>query len=607
MSQLIALQTFAGRVPKIADHLLDVSQATKAENCRLVSGEITTWQEDTLVDEVINAGTAQTLIKYDNFWFFFNDEREFAKAPIVGDIYNRLVYTDGVQPRITDTQLVQPDNWVDYALGIPAPTVAPTAALSGAGSGGSITDTYWVYTYVRVWGDGKVDEGPPSPVSNLLELDSADTADITTIASFTGYADHGISKIYLYRTQTGSTTADFQFVKELLITDTSTTDDVAGDALGETLLSTNWGPPPDTMKGITNIGNGILAGFVGNTVYLSDVFQPHGWSETQTFPCENTVIGLGAFNNTLIVLTEGYPLSVYISSPTELQVILHKELLPCQNLRSIVSTRDGVIYAAHNGLVMIDQQGPRSIIASLYSERQWAELNPSSIVGLYHDNQYFFFWEKVVPVVDEDGNATTRTEQGSIIINLIEPSAAVTSAQIPYGALFRSIDDNGIFYTVDTEDTTQIYRWEGSETRSKSFVWKSKEFLSTSGRINLGAARVLGAFIGVTIDPETGEEFENDYARFLDQGLYGAINQAEVNVYSINGDRLTELAAFFQEPKKLYFALFVDGKRVFIKQVVNDRVFKLPTRYSGKRFHFELSGNVNVQQMQVATSTQEIV
>lgn len=607
MSELFVVQPFAGIVPKVADHLLQEEQATVAENCRLVSGELTTWKGDSLVEEQVNDGEAKTLINYDNFWFFFNEEREFAKAPVVGDEYDRIVSTDGVQPRITDTTLVAPNNWQDLALGIPAPTVAPVATPNGTGSGGTITDTFWVYTYVRTWSDGKVDEGPPSPVSNLVELDSADTTTISNITALPNYADHGVTKIYLYRTQTGSQTADFQFVKELLITDTSTIDDVAGDELGETLQSANWGPPPDELRGIINVGNGILAGFVGNTVWLSDVFQPHGWSESQTFPCENQVVALGAYNNTLIVLTEGFPLSVYISSPTQIQVVLHKELLPCQNLRSAVSTRDGVIYAAHNGLIMIDQQGPRSITAQLYTERQWADLNPSSIVGIYYDNQYFFFWQKLVEYIDENGEIQERIESDSVIINLIEPAAAVTSAQIPYGAIFRSIDQNDLFYTLNTQDTTQILKWEGSETRTKSFVWKSKEFISKAGRINLGAARVLARFFGTTIDPETGEEFENEFAKLLDQGLYGSYNEAEVNTYSINGDRFAELAAFYMEPKVLYFNLYVDGIRVFTKEIKNDRVFKLPTKYSGRRFHFEVTGNIDVQQIQAATCTQEIV
>ena len=606
MAQLFSIDIFSGSVPKVADNVLKNNQASVAENCNLLSGELRTWKGDSLEDEISNTGTAKTLFKYDNFWYTFNDVVTIAKAPIVGDDYNRIVLTGLDKPAITDTELVTPTSFNYYYLGIPAPTVAPVAANSGS-TGGSITDTYWVYTYVREWPDGKIDEGPPSPVSNMLELDSAGGAGLSSITTLVDYADYGVTDIYIYRTQVGSTSADFQYVDSIDITDTTYADTVAGDDLGEAIQSGSWGPPPDDLSGIVNVGNGILAGYVGNTVYLCDTFQPHGWDESRTFPCEFDVVGLGVYNNTLIVCTEGYPISAYVAEPTQFQIVPFKELLPCKSSKSIVSTKDGVMYAGHNGLVLVNQNGPVVATSMFFNDRQWVELAPESMTGIYNDNQYFYFWNKLVAYLDDSGSTLYKKVEGSFIYNLIDENAAITTVKMPTDAIYKSIDDVEIYYTVDTEDTTQIYKWEGSEVKTKNFLWESKEFISESGVINLSAARVLGRFAGVTYDVDTGDEIENTFETLLNQGLYGEVNGAAWNTYSWNGDRLSEIAAYFSEPKSLFFIMYVDGSKKFTKKVTGDKIFRLPTNCKGRRFKFQLVGNVNVQQLQVATSAQEIM
>ena len=65
---------------------------------------------------------------YGENWFSWVDCVEAMRSPIAQDQYNRVYYTDGIYPKVTDDAIAtggatKPAAW--YRLGVPAPVTAP--------------------------------------------------------------------------------------------------------------------------------------------------------------------------------------------------------------------------------------------------------------------------------------------------------------------------------------------------------------------------------------------------------------------------------------------------------------------------------------------------
>jgi hypothetical protein len=107
----------------------------------------------------------------------------------------------------------------------------------------------------------------------------------------------------IYRSVSGT----YLFVAEVTAATTSYTDSVSAEDLGEEIPSLTWLPPPATLKGLTNLPNGIMAGFVGRDIYFCDPYHPHAWPIAYNQTVDYPVVGLGRMDTTLAVLTTGTP------------------------------------------------------------------------------------------------------------------------------------------------------------------------------------------------------------------------------------------------------------------------------------------------------------
>ena len=111
-----------------------------------------------------------------------------------------------------------------FRLGIPAPVNAPTTSITSGTDDGTQTQfsTSYVYTFVSAFGE----EGPPSPASTVLTKVDAQTVTISGMDTSTSKSNTNLSKKRIYRSNTGSNTTEFQFVKEVTLATASTTDNL---------------------------------------------------------------------------------------------------------------------------------------------------------------------------------------------------------------------------------------------------------------------------------------------------------------------------------------------------------------------------------------------
>jgi hypothetical protein len=254
-----------------------------------------------------------------------------------------------------------------------------------------------------------------------------------------------------------STAGVFLFVAEIAISATSYSDTKLAEALGEELPSLTWLPPPATLAGLTNLPNGIMAGFTGRDVYFCDPYRPHAWPVQYMQSLDFPVVGLGRMDTTLAVLTTGTPYFIQGSSPDSMVVVKSDLEQSCASKRSIVSTNNSVIYASPDGLVMLSSGGSKILTEQMFTRAQWqATFNPSSIHAYQQDMKYVAFY-------------TVGGVTGGFIFDL-------TTGQMILHTLYATAGYNDLqadkLYTAFSGRTVKI--WQAGA--ALSYTWKSKKF-----------------------------------------------------------------------------------------------------------------------------------
>ena len=333
------------------------------------------------------------------------------------------------------------------------PTVAQYSSLNATG----VTETQEVpesRVYAWTWVNKEAGfefESAPSPASEVVSVRVSQTVAISGREVVpTGYV---VTHWRLYRAVSGV----YLFVAELPASQTSYTDSVLAESLGEELPSLTWLPPPATLRGLINLPNGIMAGFTGRDVYFCDPYHPHAWpvqyNQTVDFP----VVGLGRMDTTLAVLTTGTPYFIQGSSPDAMVVVKSDLEQACASKRSIVSTNNSVIYASPDGLVLLSSGGSRLLTEQMFSRALWQEaFNPSSIHAYQQDMKYVAFYN----------NGVTA---GGFIFDL-------TSGHFIYHNIYATAGYNDLqadkLYTAFSDRTVKI--WQAGS--ALSYIWRSKKF-----------------------------------------------------------------------------------------------------------------------------------
>lgn len=250
-----------------------------------------------------------------------------------------------------------------------------------------LEDRTYIYTYVSSLGE----EGPPSPVSLVVQALDGDAIEVTGI-ELPPTDGLDITQIRLYRTSSTLAGTEYQFVKEFDIA-TSVTESVKQANLGEIIITTTWCGPPEGMQGITEMPNGMMVGFVGRTIHMSEPYFPHAYPPEYDQAINFEIVGLAAFGNSVLVLTEGTPYILTGSHPRNVNVRPIKIKQACVSAESIAADKDRVVYASPDGLVEIGVNGARIVTEQYVEKDEWAAFVPETMVGDFHDGKYFGFFD----------------------------------------------------------------------------------------------------------------------------------------------------------------------------------------------------------------------
>jgi len=265
---------------------------------------------------------------------------------------------------------------------------------SGASSYVPLTlATSYVFTYVNDIGE---ESGPSLPSATVLRPDGVSVTVTTPTGLASGISStYGIATKRIYRAATGNTGTVFRFVAEIPLATAAYVDVLTDEQLGEVLATSDWELPPDDLRGILALPNGVMAGFSKNQLCLSAKNSPHAWPLGNRLSTDTNIVGIGNVDTTVVIGTESF---VYVASGTDPSAYSMNKFEVPQAASSKNSfaylANIGVTFAGPDGLMAVQGIGVvKNLTDSVFTREQWQTLNPSSMRAVSHNDIYFLFWE----------------------------------------------------------------------------------------------------------------------------------------------------------------------------------------------------------------------
>ena len=354
----------------------------------------------------------------------------------------------------------------------------------------------YALTYVNRFGD----ESAPGVINQVLYLTKGDKPRIS-IPYNTGernalMKDYGITSLRLYRSVTNSSgAAQFLFVKEYAFNLTGSNIIILDDLpygspkIGEPLVTMNYDPPRRGMKGLGVTDDGVGYGYIGKTICLSEPYTLYAFPRFYELSSQHTIMGVGHYDNTIVVATKGNPMLVSGSDPESMGVLslpLHEG---CVSPRSMVNLNHGCMYASNNGLVLVTTNSAKLLTESAFSTEDWQSINPSSIHATAYKNGYLFFWSNGY----KKGSGYIDLNNGSSGVMWFDEYALNTFLK---GPVVQMIEDS-----VDSFGTPKSFHRSfnpeyGESFSNKRFVWRSKEFNIDTPKRMLAARLIADSYAG---------------------------------------------------------------------------------------------------------------
>lgn len=393
-----------------------------------------------------------------------------------------------VYPNLSDAAINQAfkvNNEKNNASGIPKTedkiNDAVTSIISGLPEHAEAR--VYAFTYVNRFGD----ESAPGVLNRVIYLTKGDNPTIT-IPYTTGIRqqlmlDYGINGIRLYRSVTNSAgEAQFLFVRQYNLTLTGNNivihDDMpyGSPKIGEPLVTMNYDPPRLGMKGLGVTNAGVGYGYIDRTICLSEPYTLYAFPRFYELSSQHTIMGMGHYDDTIVVATKGNPMLVGGSDPESMSVLSLPLYEGCVSPRSMVNLNHGCMYASDNGLVLVTTNSANLFTEGAISTDDWQRINPSSIHATAYKNGYLFFW-------------SSGSRKGSGYIDLNETRKGVM--WFDDYALNTFLNGNLVQMVTRPSGTLSYHSTFnpefGEPFTGKTLKWKSKTFnLSTPKRMLAG-------------------------------------------------------------------------------------------------------------------------
>ena len=419
---------------------------------------------------------------------------------VFNDVHDRYYWAAPSHPPRYNTRARIEANNPPWLLGITTPTVPPGVTASGGASSTTVTRSY-VYTWISAYGE----EGAPSPPTVVTgKTDDAWSITLTAAAAGDLGVNRNLTKTRIYRTVTSDQgVATYFMVVELPIA-TLSYSDTLGDpvvTLNQQLQSDGWTPPPSDLEGFIVMPNGIVAGWRANELWMSEPYRPHAWPAAYCQTVEYPIVGMGIANQTLVICTQGLPVTASGVSPAYIKQSKLTNFEPCMSRGSILSVPAGVFYASPNGLVQVTPGQAANVTFQLINKDKWIQLVPVSTLRAVRFGMAYYAYGTGRPGVFEDTafNTTDTTNaftdedfSGAYNGILID----VSNQRVAFN-LLKSVEPiinvhndpwSGEVFVLKTGKVYWIDQTDPMQP-CEPYRWKSKLF-TTAEPMNLGALQI---------------------------------------------------------------------------------------------------------------------
>lgn len=446
---MIQVSPFLGRIPKVSDRLVPDAHSVIANQCDLESMSLRPARAGLDVAQV-DFGSKSISRHPLGDWFASNLAGvKLVLSPLNDDIWSRVYFTGVNAPRMGTYQDFAGAG-ISFLLGVPEPTsnLAVTAPGGEPPEGGVEVDAVYTYTFVSAYGE----EGPPAPPSLIATRYDSGAVTLSSISS-PPTGSYNIASKRIYRSETGGV---YLLVAEVPASTASYIDNKNTEDLGVAIPSLDWDMPDPRMQGLTNIGNGILAGYFENTLCFCEPYRPHAWPVGYQLGFESKIMGISPVSGGLVVATQQAPWLVGGVSPAAMSQTKLDVYFGSVSEASMADMGEYAIYASDEGLIAIGGQQSQLITQELMSRDQWQELNPSSIHGFRWRDRYIAFYKKT---------------NGTKGVFLLHPEHGIVDFPSTFEAGFLD-PTTGQLYVSDKSG--KVVAWGQGE--KQLYTWRSKEF-----------------------------------------------------------------------------------------------------------------------------------
>jgi hypothetical protein len=587
----VKVNAFGGMVPAVDAKLLNDQAATLSQNTWLYNGALIGLVQPTFVRNLLASTSGKAYRIPNNFfdaahfsdatWMEFpNIDTDVIRSQIVGDTFDRYYWASpSGAPQVNSLARIKAGS-ASYTLGVPQPGV-PTLAITGGASATLVSRAYAI-TWVTAFSE----EGPPStPVLGNGKIDATWTTTLSPPSAGDILA-HNLSKARVYRTVTSSAgVATYFFVAEIAVTATTYADVVLDATVSSNnqLESTTWTGPPSDLQGWVTMPNGMIAGWRDSEVWFSEPFRPHAWPAAYTQSVEYPVVGLGTINQTLMILTAGYPMVATGLNPANISLSKLSAFEPCMSRGSILSTTEGVYYASPNGLVVVANGIASVVTLGLVMKDEWNRLsNVPTLRATRLANAYFAFGSSRPGFAEDDAWQGDMVQQadfsGAYNGVIIDP----TNQRVAFNVLTSVSPTTNVFNDPWSGETLfirdgKIYRLDiANETGPRqTYIWRSKVF-QPSDKKNFQAMKV---YFDVPVWAPALNPVRNvGEAQTLQSDQYGLVR------------------------------VFADKRLVMTRELrASGELMRLPSGFKADYWQIEFEAIVNVTSFQMATSVKELL
>lgn len=398
---------------------------------------------------------------------------------------------------------------------------------------------------------------------------------------------HNLSSMKRRIYRSAGTNAQYLFVAEISASLTTYSDTVATSALGEVLPTSTGLPAPKNLRCLKSLPNGCLVGILDNQVCFSEPYLPYSWPIANRYSFSQRAVNVVPAGNSVIVLTDGHPILFVGDDPAAMTPSVMATYAPCVSKRSAVDVGGGVIYASNDGLWLATLNQVQRITEKLYREKEWVDLNPSSMHSAVHDGQYYACYFK-------NGAIASRV----LIVDLAEPDSVVELNESPL-EMFRNDYDGGLYFSVGEN----IYRYGTNQGKLYSSEWTSMEN-QLPRPLNFSVAQIHADF-AEQVAPDTDQIARN--AALIASGadaVSGWLGGYQFADFEIGGSAIVPVVQ--PQDKRIQFILYSNNVPVFTRFVTSSTPFRLPAGFRTESIKVGVNTAVPTYSITIADSVAEL-